>query len=247
MNRFLPQPSDVEMLCEHIRSTAFSHIGLVRTANEDRILDDGTRGLFAVADGMGGHSLGDWAATTVVQALVAANLSEMGAPAILRALYEANRIVYAKAQERGVTCGSTVAGLSVSCSGEAFLFWAGDSRIYRLRKGILERLSRDHSVVQELLDAGVLDEDQAKNHPRGHVITRAIGVTPAVEIETRAIDYATGDVYLLCSDGISGAIGDGEIASLLRAGSIATAATALRNAALHGGGKDNLSAVLVAT
>lgn len=226
-------------------STAFSHIGLVRTTNEDRVLNDADRSIFAVADGMGGHSLGDWAATMVVQALIDVKLDGQAETAIRAALDDANARIFCHAQQRRVTCGSTVAGLVIGEGGCALMFWAGDSRIYRMRQGILQRLSRDHSVVQELLDAGVLDETQARNHPRGNVITRAIGVAPSSDLEMLAIEWARDDLYLVCSDGVSGALGDDEISALLHQRPIAAAASDLRAAALRAGGKDNLSAILV--
>lgn len=230
-----------------ITSAAFSHIGLVRTANEDRILDDPARGIFAVADGMGGHSLGDRAATAVVQALIAMDPDYLAEAAIRAALDDANARIHSLAQQRSVTCGSTVAGLVVADEGRAILFWAGDSRIYRMRQGAMERLSRDHSVVQELVDAGVLDEAQARNHPRGNVITRAIGVSPEVNVEILAIEWARDDLYLICSDGVSGALCDDVISACLRRRPIASAAADIREAALRAGGKDNLSAILIET
>jgi len=227
-----------------LRSASLSHIGKVRQTNEDRVLDFPAHGLFAVADGMGGHSLGDWAAMAVIQSLIAIGGTDVGQAAILSSLRAANVRINAMAQERGVTCGSTIAGLVLAPSGKGLIFWAGDSRIYRLRDDRLDRLSSDHSVVQELLDAGVLTASQAKVHPRGNVITRAVGVRPTLEIDFVAMESSPGDVYLLCTDGLSGAVDDNEIKDFLLH-PVNAALDALIGLALDRGGKDNISAVVV--
>jgi serine/threonine protein phosphatase PrpC len=228
----------------YLQSASLSHIGRVRQTNEDRILDYPEHGLFAVADGMGGHSLGDWAATAVIQSLVGISETDISQGAIASNLDAANSRIYALAQERGVTCGSTVAGLAILPTGEGLVFWAGDSRIYRARNNRLARLSSDHSVVQELFDAGVLTATQAKTHPRGNVITRAVGVRPCLEVEFLAIENRPGDVYLLCTDGLSGPVDDDEIDNILQR-PLNVALDALIALALERGGKDNISAVLV--
>jgi serine/threonine protein phosphatase PrpC len=227
----------------YLRSVSLSHIGKVRQTNEDRVLDYPERGLFAVADGMGGHCLGDWAAMAVIQSLIAieGNLAQQS---IVSALNAANARICELAQERGVTCGSTVAGLALTPSAKGLVFWAGDSRIYRLRDDSLDRLSCDHSVVQELLDAGVLTEAQAKVHPRNNVITRAVGVRPSLDTDFLAIETKPGDVYLLCTDGLSGPVSDDEVEDLLQR-PLNAALDALIGLALNRGGKDNISAVLV--
>ncbi|MDX3909612.1 MAG: protein phosphatase 2C domain-containing protein [Sphingobium sp.] len=228
----------------HFQSVARSHIGHVRTVNEDRLLNCPEHGLWAVADGMGGHSLGDQAATIVIRAL--ADLAEgperIERSAIDRALEMANRSIMAMGSKARQTCGSTVAGLHVTGS-QCLIFWAGDSRVYRLRNGHLVRLSRDHSFVQELADAGVLTELQARVHPRAHVITRAVGASAELAVDYAECDMVAGDIFLLCSDGLSGLLDDDAISSTFAADLCATANQLLAKA-LDAGGTDNVSLIL---
>lgn len=228
-----------------LRSVARSHIGHVRKINEDRLLNFSEQRLWAVADGMGGHCLGDEAATIVVRGLadLAADTDPITRKSIGTALERANDAILARGRSSGQVCGSTVAGLHIVGT-SALIFWAGDSRIYRLRQGSLERLSRDHSVVQELADAGLISERQARDHPQAHVITRAIGVDSDVAIEYCSHSVQAGDLFLLCSDGLSGPLVDGTIQSLLK-GPLSDISIHLQHAALQAGGADNISLILV--
>jgi serine/threonine protein phosphatase PrpC len=186
------------------RSTARTHVGRVRKVNEDRILDRPDRALWAVADGMGGHRGGDIAAELAVAAL--RDLADDPAPitddAILAALMRANGDILARGAEAGGVIGSTIVALHIA-HGEAHVFWAGDSRAYRAKRGVWEQLTSDHSLVQELLDQGLIDTSDAAHHPRAHVITRALGVDAAVEVECLSFAITADDVILLCSDGLS--------------------------------------------
>ena len=159
------------------RSTARTHVGRVRKVNEDRILDRPDRALWAVADGMGGHRGGDIAAELAVAVL--RDLADDSAPitddAILAALMRANAEILARGATAGGVIGSTIVALHIA-QGEAHIFWAGDSRAYRATRGAWEQVTRDHSLVQELLDQGLIDSSDAAHHPRAHVITRALGV-----------------------------------------------------------------------
>ena len=134
---------------------------------------------------------------------------------------------------------------STSTGPRGTVLWAGDSRAYRLRGGRMERLTRDHSVVQDLIDAGALRPDQADRHPDAHVITRALGTAPHVEIDRRDIDVRDGDLFLLCSDGLSRGCLDGTLSSAM-GGSIDDMANRLLARALEAGGNDNISLLLVA-
>ncbi|WP_022681827.1 PP2C family protein-serine/threonine phosphatase [Sphingobium bisphenolivorans] len=231
-----PQPA--------LRSVAKTHIGRVRSVNEDRILDCPESHIWAVADGMGGHSRGDRAATLVVQAL--ASLTADGRPvsaaAVASALSAANDQILALGRS-GETCGSTVAGLYVE-QGRCTLFWAGDSRIYRLRRGRLQLLSHDHSYVQQLADAGLLTPGQARGHPHANVITRAIGIGPHPNTDHAVCDLAGGDRLLLCSDGLSSMVDDSAIECILKLDP-ALASEKLVEAALKAGGTDNISLIIV--
>ena len=228
----------------HLQSTARTHIGHVRSVNEDRMLDCTDHQLWAVADGMGGHSRGDRAATIVVRALagLADETSAISSRSITSALNAANDAIFALGSP-GETCGSTIAGLHVA-GGLATLFWVGDSRVYRLRRGNLELLTHDHSYVQELTDAGVITAREARAHPQANVITRAVGIGPTLEIDYTVSDLAEGDMFLLCSDGLSSMVEDRLIGQLLDA-DIATAAARLVEQALRAGGNDNISLILL--
>ncbi len=229
-----------------VRSLSRTHVGHVRAINEDRVLDQPGAGLWAIADGMGGHAAGDLAAEIVVETL--RQLAERGSPLddamIERALGDAGRRIHAISRQSGATSGSTVAALHID-GARGMLFWAGDSRIYRLRGRRLERLTRDHSVVQELIDAGALLPEQAERHPDAHIITRALGTAPGTAVERREIETAEGDLYLLCSDGLfrDGLEPDG---SDLAAATLEVIADRLVERALAAGGRDNISLVLVA-
>lgn len=228
-----------------VMAAARSHIGSVRTVNEDRLLNDEWRCLWAISDGMGGHSRGDMAAQLVVTALgtVGSDGTPITAASIDVAMRNANAELFAQNGQAGSQSGATVAGLTF-VGGKATIFWAGDSRVYRLRDTMLGLLTRDDRVVQEMIDAGVISERQARNHPRATVITRAIGATQTVELSYRHEDIAAGDTFLICSDGLTDLVEEDEIATSLN-GDIDDAAGQLIRRALAQGGHDNVSIVIV--
>jgi len=227
---------------------ARTHPGTVRSRNEDAYLDRSDIGLWVVADGAGGHGSGDQASSAVVQALASLpaglSASEILAQARLRL-----GAVHAELQRRAQEdpAGEIMATTTVVllARGEHFAcLWAGDSRAYLLREGELGRMTRDHSLVQELVDAGELSADEAEGHPQANVITRAIGSTEALELDKVAGRVHPGDVYLLCTDGLFKAVPEATIARLLIDG--ATAAD-LIDEALKAGARDNTTVVLVRT
>jgi serine/threonine protein phosphatase PrpC len=222
-----------------------THVGLVRAINEDRVLAQPQIGLWAIADGMGGHSLGDRAATAVVSALSAIGPQFPSEDVIGSAIQSANATIFKTGQSARVVCGSTVAGLAIS-GGAAFVFWIGDSRVYRLRGKHLTRLTTDHSVVQELRDAGVLTEQQMRSDPRNNIITRAVGIQPEVMADFASVDVQQDDLFLICSDGLSDLIDDKNIIDLLRSEKIEESADELIRASLAAGGFDNISLIIVA-
>lgn len=230
-------------------SVGRSDVGCVRKLNEDAFLDRPEIGLWAVADGMGGHDAGEVASATVIEALrgVDAFRSAYGfRHATCLALHEAN----ARLRERcddlaGGICGSTIAALLVH-QGHYACVWAGDSRIYLYRDGEMRRLTRDHSVVQSLVDAGCLSDDQARSHQSSHVITRAVGAHLTLELESVHGQVRAGDRFLLCSDGLTGLVRDGELADFLRRPPLEAALEKMIAAALSRGGADNVTAILVA-
>ena len=247
MTRPARQP---EAVLTRFASTARTHTG-GRRLNEDRVLERPDIGLWAVADGMGGHMAGDVASNMVVEALgrVArfasgyAYLNDVAAQ-----LQAVNREMLDGAgggPGRPGLMGSTVVAL-LAHEGYYACVWAGDSRAYLLRRGRLLRITHDHSLVQELVDSGALTADQARSHPRANVITRAVGVAHPLVLEKRHAPIEPGDIFLLCSDGLTGTMQDEEIEERLRRGDLANAADDLLGLALGRGARDNVSLVLVA-
>jgi serine/threonine protein phosphatase PrpC len=222
-----------------VRSTYRTHVGRVRSINEDRVLDRADRRLWAVADGMGGHSAGDRAAAAAIDALDALP-DPITAPAILGALNAANRSIAAQAERGG--SGTTIVVAWAEAT-RLRLFWAGDSRAYRVRDGRAVPLTRDHSLVQELVDGGLLSEAEAERHPQANVVTRALGIASSVAIETADCDLVAGDLILLCSDGLSRSLGPRDFAPGL---DLSTQGDRLLMNALQRDGSDNASLVLVA-
>ena len=229
-------------------SASRSHAGRVRKVNEDACLDQPERALWAVADGMGGHSLGEFASRLAVKTLidlpVADSLTHFVALA-REQLQDANRSLRAEAARRDVpVIGTTIAALLGSGRRCACL-WAGDSRVYRYRAGRLEQLTRDHSQIEALRSHLVVDRDDTLERPPSHVITRALGGADALELEGLTIDVIDGDVFLLCSDGLSNEVNERDIERALLPGNCRQASTALVELALQRGGHDNITAVVV--
>ncbi len=227
-----------------------SQVGRIREHNEDCLIADGT--VFAVADGMGGHAAGEVASRLVIEALAAlrdqppARADDVGA-----VLAGANGQILDRAaqnpQQRGM--GTTVAGLAViGSSGQAqwVVFNIGDSRVYRLADGRLRRVTRDHSEVQELLDAGLIEEDEVARHPMRNVITRSLGSDPAPDADAWVLEPTGGERFVVCSDGLSNELDDGEIRRIAGEGTDPqVAAERLVAAAVEAGGRDNVSVVVV--
>jgi serine/threonine protein phosphatase PrpC len=217
----------------------------VRELNEDGLLQRDDVALWAVADGMGGHHAGDVASRRVIEALGAIDRPGSGyayLTAVRRVLEAVNLELVALAS--GAVVGSTVVALLVHEEHYACL-WAGDSRAYRVGKGALEPITRDHSMVQELIDSGAITPAEARTHRRANVITRAVGAGPALELDVRNAQVRAGDRFLLCSDGLTGALTDQEISGLAAAPDLAFAADALMDAALDRGARDNVTLVLI--
>ena len=227
-------------------STSRSHPGNQRAVNEDRVLDRPEAGLWAVADGMGGHRAGEVAAARIVDALGAVEPSGSGYSRLADIVREIDRVNTALAADASVTSrsGSTLVTL-LAHEGHYACLWAGDSRAYRLRGGALSAITRDHSVVQQLIDAGDLAESDRKAHPRAHVITRAVGAAPRVELDRQFAPIVAGDVFLLCSDGLNACVEDAEIAGALHGGNAAHAADRLLALVLARGAPDNVSVVVI--
>ncbi|SOB87664.1 protein phosphatase/serine/threonine protein phosphatase Stp1 [Sphingomonas guangdongensis] len=224
-----------------VRSVARSHVGRVRTINEDRVFDCPERGLWAVVDGMGGHRGGDRAAQSVIDALreLAVGGGAVSPDAVIAALLRANAAILGQNAAAGEQAGATVITLCLH-QGRAHLAWAGDSRAYRFGAAV-EQLTRDHSLVQELVDAGLLTPAAAERHPQANVVTRALGVDTACEIERHIVACAPGDRFLLCSDGLSRSLD----AADLDARALEPLAATLMAGAFDRDGSDNMSLVLI--
>ena len=197
---------------------------------------------------MGGHAVGDLASGLIVDAL-----SRLSAPdTIARYLAEAskrllsvNQRLRQEAARRQVSViGSTVVAL-FACDSYCGYLWAGDSRLYLYRDGHLRQLTRDHSQIEELKALGLLTDEEAVNHPAQHVITRAVGATDQLELDSQTLAVADGDMFLLCSDGLSNELSTPEMQAALLAADCDAACEALIEAALARGGHDNVTAVVV--
>jgi len=238
------------MASEWIAESAFvSHEGAVRPHNEDAwcARDEITPelGLWAVADGMGGHEAGDVAAQLIVDRLedLAATPRPDGfAAAVTGALERANGdlVALSKGEYQGRTIGSTIVALT-RAKDAVRVVWAGDSRAYRMRDRKLEPLTRDHSRVEEMVARGALTREEARNHAQANIITRALGAAPQIELDHRKEALADGDLFLLCSDGLTAMASDEEISLILPRGAPDEIASALVHLCLGRGARDNVT------
>jgi protein phosphatase len=233
-----------------VECEAATHVGKLRQVNEDSYLSRPDLGLWLVADGMGGHDAGDFASRTVVEELGRLEPAT-SAPALLTALEE--RVIHAndllrqagaRRGSRGVI-GCTLAAL-VIFDGAYACVWSGDSRIYRVRRGVVEQVTRDHTEVQELVDRGTLSPDEARTWPRRNVVTRAIGVFDRPELEMVQGRIEDGDIFVICSDGLTQHVGDDEIGQMVNLRPLGQAVEQLIATTLERGAKDNVTVVTVA-
>jgi PPM family protein phosphatase len=222
-----------------------SDVGRQRSTNEDSLVM--APPFFAVADGMGGAKAGEVASGLAVKVFEEEEESKEPAEAQLsRILQEANRRIFelSSGDESRRGMGTTLTAAKLA-DGDVSLAHVGDSRAYRLRDGALEQITKDHSLVAELERSGQISPEAAEHHPQRSIITRALGPEPDVEVDTYTVPGRPGDVFLLCSDGLTGMVSDEEVASILRgADSLAAAADELVRAANQSGGKDNITVVL---
>lgn len=223
-----------------------THRGKVREKNEDSILTDPSGILWAVADGMGGYGHGEVASDIVIDCLAAIPDGANPEPALVSQLQRANRMVAERQQEPGMgRMGSTVVAMIV-VGAVAHVAWAGDSRAYLMRRGHLRMVTRDHSVVQDLVDRGELTSAEAEAHPESHIITRAVGGSVELQVDTTAVPLAIGDRLLLCSDGLTRCVYEQIIEAVLQsAPDPDTACQTLIREALEAGAPDNVSVIVV--
>jgi protein phosphatase len=229
-------------------SAARTDVGLVRTRNEDSVLDRPARRLWAVADGMGGHAFGDIASKMTVDALDAlppAASLHRAMDGAREALLGVNQALLAEAVARSVeVIGSTVVVL-LAHGRTAACVWAGDSRIYLCRGGGLHQLTRDHNQFEDLQVRNHMSAAEALTYPGSSMITRALGAADMLELDDLELQVSDGDLFLLCSDGLSNAVSPEDIYGALASGDCRQAADRLIALALANGGSDNISVVVV--
>jgi len=221
---------------------------MVRKLNEDACLEQAGRGIWAVADGMGGHTAGDYASRCVVEALAGiSDAASLGALVneVHKRLQAVNDSLWMEARKRQVqVIGSTVAVFLVY-GDHAVAVWAGDSRIYRFRQGKFEQLTRDHSQVEALLADGVITPEQAAHYPGSNVITRAVGVMDPLELDSEMFEVLEADIFLICSDGLYNEVNNSEMAESLAVGDCRYSCDLLVERALARGARDNVTVVVV--
>jgi protein phosphatase len=229
---------------------AATDVGRSRDLNEDAICL--APPVFAVADGMGGHAAGEVAAALVLEQLTRLAGQENVAPADLLAAIEAgNDAILAWSASKAETAGmgTTLTGIclgSIAGSPHWLIFNIGDSRVYRLVGGVLVRVTVDHSEVEELITAGSISADDARSHPRRNVVTRSLGTNPAPVPDIWVLPANEGDLFMICSDGLPLEVAETDIAEAMARGESPQAtAEALVQMALVGGGRDNVSVVIV--
>lgn len=240
-------------------------VGRKRPHNEDSIEVSEELALFAVADGMGGHAAGEVASRTAIDTLHtfiqhALNERDFTWPLgldkkfnvaeniLLTGIHLANRKVCQLAGENREYSGmGTTLAAIYAHDGRVYIGHVGDSRVYWHHGGALELMTMDHSWVNEQLQRNIITEDEARNHRWRNVITRALGNRPELEIDLKSVEPASGDSFLICSDGLTGMLRDGEIAEILarQSGDLEGACAALIDAANEAGGLDNISVILV--
>jgi serine/threonine protein phosphatase PrpC len=240
-----------------VKAVGKSHVGKVRSSNQDSWMayynEATNQYVAAVADGMGGHRAGNLASRMALDEIRRTLFAEGGKDDPVRlaaAIDAANGVVYAYAQanEDAQGMGTTVVMLLTDQNG-GYIANVGDSRayIFHAAKRKFIRLSRDHSLVQELLDCGRIDESEAMNHPQKNIITRAVGTASTVAVDVLPFAWHQNDVLLLCSDGLCGYVPDDVIAQIMAENARDAEACAQRlvDAALETGGMDNVTVVLV--
>lgn len=232
----------IDGIAAPVESVSATHVGHVRAVNEDRILDLPEAKLWAVADGMGGHQSGDIAAQIAIDALLslANGRQVICGDDVHAALQSANRQIYDRYVDARRRSGTTI--VAALLDGDRLeIFWAGDSRAYRLRGGMWKQLTHDHSLVQQMVDAGALSPSAATDHPKSNVITRALGVSQDVVVDRLVTNLDAGDIIMLCSDGVSRSLASARIDNT----PLNLLAKYLLDQALQRDGSDNASLVMI--
>lgn len=224
-----------------------THPGTVRAVNEDAGVVRLQAGLWAIADGMGGHEHGQWASRTIADALERTALPasiDGAADAVKQALDAANATIWLATRQHGAPIGSTVSVLLIR-DDRYIVLWAGDSRVYRHRAGTLTQLTTDHTEVERMVERGLLDREDAADHPFRNVLARSVGTSETLLLDRVEGSLAGGDVFLICSDGLSEMIDDREIRRALVSASPDRVAQLLLDRALERGAQDNVTVTIV--
>ena len=229
-------------------SACLTDPGFVRTVNQDACLDLPSVGLWAVADGVGGHNEGEYASQLIVKALSQSGghtcLSEFVNDVEDKLMDVNKQLIKRAAEEQNGIIGSTVAAL-LAYGRHIVCLWAGDSRIYRYRNGKLVQITQDHSEVEELIQRGDLHPDEANDHPLANMITRAVGADPELYLDAELQELHNADRYLICSDGLYKELSQAEIAEHIRHGDCLSVCQSMVAAALERGAQDNVTVVAI--
>jgi len=231
------------------KSSATTHVGMVRKVNQDSYAERTDIGVWAVADGMGGHEAGEIASATVTDFIKTLppneNIEDM-LVAVEKSIMDANLKLTedATAYDSQRAPGSTIVVLIIN-GDQGALVWAGDSRIYRRRDNQVTLLTRDHSHVQDLVEQGVILESEAESHPMANVITRAVGISDPLELDSMWIDVRPDDQFLLCSDGLSRLVTIEELESMMANKNSDEVTQSLLHTALVRGARDNVTLICV--
>jgi protein phosphatase len=233
---------------DRIEVASISDTGRQRSNNQDTFGEGRARSgarWIMVADGMGGHAGGATASRVAVETVSSGLASSSDAPdvALRGAVEAANRVVHDEAQRNAQLAGMGTTGVAAlfTADGVAFVANVGDSRAYRMRNGTLEQITLDHSLVAELQRRGMISEEEALVHPRRNEVLRSLGVEPDVQVDLHELELAPGDLFLLCSDGLSGVVRDAEIAEVMHREAPAQAVRTLVDFANSRGGPDNVT------
>lgn len=227
-------------------SSAVTDVGCVRTINEDAFLDSPEKGFWVVADGMGGHEAGDFASNMIIK-----NLSNFGEPVELEQfvddvkaiLQTVNKLLLEESISRGInTIGSTVAVL-IAFGSRIAVLWAGDSRVYRNRKGLTMQVTRDHSIINENLDLIMQGKNIVDDQPNANMITRAVGAESLLELDVNYFELEDDDTFLLCSDGLNKEVSDDEISDIMNSENCIDITKNLLDLTLKRGARDNVTVI----
>lgn len=233
------------------RYQSLTHVGKVRTMNEDALIESPATHLFGVCDGMGGHAAGEVASSLAASAFkrVMAKNTQSSAIALRKAIRQAEERIcrdqtfYPEHQGMGTTLSAFL--LSGPKPEEGWVIHVGDSRVYRCRMQHLEQLTSDHSPTFRLYQEGLLSKEQARAHPKKHVLDQALGLNPPAQTDVFAVDVQERDLFLLCTDGLSDQLGDSEIQDICRDTPFSDLAQHLVDSANAKGGLDNVSVILI--